>query len=265
MNTKNLKVKCLKDFSEFGFTEGKLYSVESAKKMLGSDHCIQVTMETNDARQHGVCWMKESMRSGDLSLSERFELVVEEDVTANSDDIGDAIQYSIDCAARAGGPIFAAMKRGGYFGKGFLPRCVLTDLVTLISKPNPDEGEVYGAGFEIGFGEVKIQPENGLIRQQNDDGTVSYFSDLVHRSPLSERSDQVTNRQVLEELRNVLRCPDGANIVIWAEILAAGYFGEKHRKGGAIEDAIHYKKNGAYSDETLAKILAAIVNDGTNC
>lgn len=265
MNTKNLKVKCLKTFTSGKFTEGKNYAIKSAEKVGYKGNNIELLIETNFPGVSWKCWMPETMRSGDLSFSETFELVVEEDLTAKADDIGDAIRYSIQCGMQAGGPIFAAMRRGDYLGAGFVSRCVIADLDTLISKPNPEEGAVYGAGLEIGCCEVKIQPENGLIKQQNDDGTVSYFSDIVHRSPLSERSDQVTNRQVIEELRNVLRCPDGANIVTWAEILAAGYFGEKHRKGGAIEDAIHYKKNGAYSDETLAKILAAIVNDGTNC
>lgn len=262
MNSKNLKIKCRKTFVSGKFTEGKLYSVLSSNDFGGHGHRIQIIMETNNPGEKHQCWMPPTMRSGDLSYSECFELVVEEDLKVKNDDIQKAIQYSIQCGLQAGGPIFAAMNRGDYPGKGFLSRCVIADLDTLIGKPNPEEGAVYGAGFDIGCCE---QTENGLIKQKNEDGAVSYFLDPVHRSPLSERGDQLTSDEVLMELRNVLRCPDGANIVTWAEILAAGYFGEKHRKGGAIEDAIHYKKNGAYSDETLAKILAAIVNDGTNC
>lgn len=265
MNTKNLKVKCRTTFDSGKFTEGKLYSVVSATKNGVDDYSVRLVIETNNPGEEHSISMRKTMRSGDLSFAQCFELVVEEDVNAKRDDIGDAIQYSIQCGMKAGGPIFAAMLRGDYLGAGFVSHCVISDLDTLISKPNPEEGAVYFSGFDIGFSEVKIQPEKGLIRQQNDDGTVSYFSDTAHRLPLSERDDPVSSDEVLMELRNVLRCPDGANIVTWAEILAAGYFGEKHRKGGAIEDAIHYKKNGAYSEETLAKILAAIVNDGTNC
>jgi len=241
MNSKNLKIKCRKTFVSGKFTEGKLYSVLSSSYVGGREQQIQIIMETNNPGEKHQCWMPQTMRSGDLSSSECFELVVEEDVNAKADDIGDAIQYSIQCGLQAGGPIFAAMKRGDYLGKGFLSRCVLADLDTLISKPNPEEGEVYIAGNNGAFS----ISENGVFEVKS--------------------AGNVTYQQVLEELRNVLRCPDGANIVIWAEILAAGYFGENHRKGGAIEDAIHYKKNGAYSDETLAKILSAIVNDGTNC
>lgn len=241
MNSKNIKIKCRKTFVSGKFTEGKLYSVLSSSEVGGRERRIQIIMETNNPGEKHQCWMPATMRSGDLSYSECFELVVEEDVNAKADDIGDAIQYSIQCGLQAGGTIFAAMKRGDYIGKGFLSRCVLADLDTLISKPNPDEGEVDIAGNNGAFS----ISANGVFEVK--------------------AAGNVTCQQVLEELRNVLRCPDGANIVTWAEILAAGYFGEKHRKGGAIEDAIHYKKNGAYSDETLAKILAAIVNDGTNC
>lgn len=249
MNTKNLKVKCLKFFNipsdgEQKFTKGKLYQVISVTKGNGKPHNnMQLKIATNHPGVIHYCWMPETMRSGDTSFAACFELVVEEDFTAKADDIGDAIQYSIQCGMKAGGPIFAAMRRGDYLGAGFVSRCVIADLDTLISKPNPEEGFVEFEDFD-----VESQPEK-------DAGKI----------PLSERDDPVSSDEVLMELRNVLRCPDGANIIIWAEILAAGYFGEKHRKGGAIEDAIHYKKNGAYSDETLAKILEAIVNDGTNC
>lgn len=247
MNTKNLKVKCLKFFNipsdgEQKFTKGKLYQVISVTKGNGKPHNnMQLKIATNYPGVIHHCWMPETMRSGDTSFAQCFELVVEEDVNAKRDDIGDAIQYSIQCGMMAGGPIFAAMRRGDYLGEGFVARCVLADLDTLISKPNPEEGGVDIVG---------------------NDGAFSISSNGVFEV---KAEGNVTCQQVLEELRNVLRCPDGANIVTWAEILAAGYFGEKHRKGGAIEDAIHYKKNGAYSDETLAKILAAIVNDGTNC
>jgi len=241
MNSKNLKIKCRKTFVSGKFTEGKLYSVLSSSDFGGHGHRIQIIMETNNPGEKHQCWMPATMRSGDMSYSECFELVVEEDVTAKHNDIADAIQYSIQCGMRAGGPIFAAMRRGDYLGEGFISRCVIADLDTPIVKAGPKEGEVDIAGNDCAFS----ISANGLFEVKE--------------------AGSVTNRQVLEELRNVLRCPDGANIVTWAEILAAGYFGEKHRKGGAIEDAIHYKKNGAYSDETLSKILAAIVNDGTNC
>lgn len=241
MNTKNLKVKCLETFVSGKFTEGKLYSVKSARKIGCQVNNMELLIETNMPGVSHNCWMPETMRSGDISFSKCFELVVEEDLKAKADDIGDAIQYSILCGLQAGGPIFAAMKRGDYLGKGFLSRCMIADIDTPISKLKPEEGEVDIAGNNGAFS----ISANGVFEVK--------------------ASGNVTCQQVIEELRNVLRCPDGANIVIWAEILAAGYFGEKHRKGAAIEDAIHYKKNGAYSDETLAKILAAIVNDGTNC
>lgn len=221
---------------------GKKYAVNSATEKEGlSSFPVELEIETEAFGEFKCVWMPKSMKNCDRSISGVYELVVEEDLKAKADDIGDAIQYSIQCGMLAGGPIFAEMRRGDYLEKDFLSRCVMADIDTLISKPNPEEVEVDIAGNNGAFS----ISANGVFEVKS--------------------AGNVTCQQVLEELRNVLRCPDGANIVIWAEILAAGYFGEKHRKGGAIEDAIHYKKNGAYSDETLAKILAAIVNDGTNC
>jgi hypothetical protein len=237
MKTENMCVTFLGK-TDNQHTKGKSYAVKSCINTRdGHEFPIELLIETDLSNDFKRIWMPATMKSGDKSISTLYELVV-----------------------LPGYTIGATMQMDANIAKPVLDKQLKESVEKIIADSLFKPVAITGAGFEIGCCE---QTENGLIKQQNEDGTVSYFLDPVHRSPLSERGDQLTSDEVLMELRNVLRCPDGANIVIWAEILAAGYFGEKHRKGGAIEDAIHYKKMGAYSDEALGKILAAIVNDGT--
>lgn len=223
---------------------GKKYAVHSASKVNQNDRFpVEVRVETEVMGDFKSVWMPESMKDGDLSISGIYELGVvnvlpirnthgmslkvfnPEPVKPIAEVIDDLIKQSF----QPGGRAYQMFK--GNCGQVFIKDA-------LIEKVSVDHFHLKANGS------IKIRDRDGNVRVRT--GTLA-----------------PTDREVNEKVRKALRCPDGADIVTWAEILAAGYFGEKHSKSDAIEDAIHYNKNGAYSDDALAKILAAIVNDGT--
>lgn len=245
MKTDNMFVTCTEK-SVSWHTIGNRYAVHSATINPGSrsGFNFELKIETDVMGKFHRIWMPESMENGDKSISGRYELGI---VNVAKSDI-----HGMNFAVYNPEPA-KPLKQ------------VVEDLVKDSFKPG---GSAYAA-LRLNSGHKFIN--DALI----DGGSITQF--YPHSGGVIELRDSLgtvrvrcgvmteTDREVNEKIRKALRCPDGANIVTWAEILAAGYFGEKHLKGGAVEDAIHYKKNGAYSDEALAKILAAIVNDGTNC
>lgn len=249
MKTDNMYVKFTGKDGDLHIN-GKKYAVHSAERK-SSDFsrfpiCVQV--ETEVYGQFKTIWMPESMKKGDISIAGTYELGVSEikkpgthgmkleflnpeSAKPLAEVIDDIIKQSFEPGGRAYQMIHQDGSRA-FFSDALINTQSITNFKL------SESGQVHIRG-------------NGMMEIRDHGGNVRVRTGVLQ--------DTITT------LRKALRCPDGADIVTWAEILAAGYFGEKHRKGGAIEDAIHYNKNGAYSDEALAKILAAIVNDGTIC
>lgn len=241
MKTDNMYVKFTGKDGDLHIN-GKKYAVHSAERKSSdfSRFPICVQAETEVSGQFKTVWMPESMKKGDISIAGTYEFGVTD--PEGSDLHGMSFEIYIPEPAK---PLSQ----------------VVEDLIDASLKPGGRAYEMLKVGAGDKFikesliGKGSFLHANGTFELMDGAGNAR-----VRVVSLAEH-----NASILNEVRKALRCPEGADIVTWAEILAAGYFGEKHRKGGAIEDAIHYNKNGAYSDEALAKILAAIVNDGTIC
>lgn len=241
MKTDNMYVKYISETNKTQIN-GLFYAVKSARLIDGlGTFPFELQVETEAPGELIEVWMPRSMKNGDISISGSYELIVCEDAN-----------YKLH-----------GMAFETYNPEPSKPLAEVID--DLIKKSFNPGGSAYHH-----YQMLKAGPDNNFIPD-----TLIGKNRILHANCTFEVRDDAgnarvrmgsiepTEREVNKKVRKALRCPEGADIVAWAEILAAGYFGEKHPKGGAIEDAIHYNKNGAYSDRALEKILAAIVNDGT--
>lgn len=93
------------------------------------------------------------------------------------------------------------------------------------------------------------------------------------RNELDEANDKIKHLekenfiidQTLKNVRYSLKCPEGANVVVFAAIvrclsLVGVHDSEIKRRAAAIEDIIHHKSKGAYSEETMNSLIAIVVN-----